>query len=330
MKLIRNHKLFESEFVAMENGHDVLRISFLIGEKSMNGYSVRNVFNVIYKLFDGCGMTTTHLSINRVDIHGNLFLFDESGNYTGTEEKELLVSSREEISKFSRMRMLIKSINVTVEYDCYCFEIGATIDTMRFLYSVYRKFNGPSVIITSTAVNLTLDIEWMMLNPLDRTYDENYIYKSNVSSIWEYMTDLTSANPRPDMKFIDMWNNYFHKSNIGHYAKYLLNKYNCLKKEIHISLHIDDEGYHIITIYVEKNTSCYDYDIIKIIRILNNYVYNNSYKCGNLLYEIIIDGTLIATREHIYLDGCCNSINVMNIENRTSLSDEDYLNMWLE
>lgn len=210
---------------------------------------------------------------------------------------------------------------------CFTFnkpvaDVDITIHVMNIIYGITSKYYTYDIRVIRSDIHGNDDFEYHI--GVFSKFDDNGNYiKTNIDWVYNLINnkDLNKIERVPNDEIIK------YDKTVG-LSKFALNvfksiRYNFNKHDIYLK---DEKHDNYATIYltVPSGKIVKDSEINRICKIYENFVYAD-YEPDNIRFNIDIEGTLIAIVDTPdWLVKPENSIFILNLDNRTNLSDDEY------
>lgn len=220
----------------------------------------------------------------------------------------------------------IKKISLCFTFNKPVADVDITIHIMDIVYGITSKYHTHDISVIRSDVHGYNNFEYNI--GLFSKFDNNGNYSiTNIEWIYNLINNnnLNTREKLPNGEIVKYYktiglSNY--ALNVFKFIKYDFNKHDIyLKDEKH-------DNYATIHLTVPSGKIVKDSEITRVCRIYENYVYAD-YEPNNICFDIDIEGTLIATVDTPdWLVKKENSIFILNLDNRTNLTDDEYRNQY--
>lgn len=303
-RIVRNNKIFESE---QDEWECLLTIDMSSSSK-------------IFRLYTACRYIRKLIDENKcpglvsVDamLRGKCFV-------KGSDEINDIIVGINNCDPQDKRYIQIKYIPICFTFNKPVADVDITIHVMDIVYSITEKYHT-----FNAKVIRDDDLEYN--DGVFCKLDNNGNY-SKISIEWVYnfinnnRVDLKNSLPNDEIIKYDK------TIKLSNYAKYVFKsiKYDFKKHDIYLKDE-DCKGYAAVYLTVPIGKTVKDSEITRICKIYEDFIYAD-YEPKDVCIHINIEGTLIATVDTPYwLVKPQNSVFISNLDNRTNLTDEEYLN----
>lgn len=220
----------------------------------------------------------------------------------------------------------IKNISLCFTFNKPVADVDITIHIMDIVYGITSKYYTYGIRVIRSDIHGYDNFEYNI--GVFSKFDNNGNYiKTNIEWVYNLINNknLNTKERIPNDEIIK----YDKKAGLSNFAlnvfKYI--KYDFNKHDIYLK---DEKDGNYATIYltVPSGKIVKDSEITRVCKIYEDFVYAD-YDPNNIGFNIDIEGTLIATVDTPdWLVKPENSIFILNLDNRTNLSDDEYRNQY--
>lgn len=221
----------------------------------------------------------------------------------------------------------IKNISLCFTFNKPVADVDIIIHIMDIVYGITSTYHTHDIKVMRSDIYGNNNLEYDIT--LFSKFDNNGNYsKTKIKWVYNF---INNKNFDARMKFPndDDIIKYDKTSGLSSFALNVFKfiKYDFNKHDIYLK---DEKHNNCATIYltVPSGKTVKDSEITRICKIYEDFVYAD-YESNNIFFNIDIDGTLIATVDTPdWLVKPENSIFILNLDNRTNLTDDEYRNQY--
>ena len=217
----------------------------------------------------------------------------------------------------------MESISLCFTFNKPVADVDITIHVMNIIYGITSKYCTYDLRIVRSDIHGNNSSEYQIGGVFSKfDYNGNYSIR-NIEWVYNFLNDFDTRVKLPKDEIVK-YDKTIGLSNLAlnvfRSIKYNFNKHDIyLKDEKH-------DNYATIHLTVPSGKVVKDSEITRICKIYEDFVYAD-YEPNNICFNIDIEGTLIATVDTPdWLVKPQNSIFILNLDNRTNLTDDEYRN----
>lgn len=220
----------------------------------------------------------------------------------------------------------IESISLCFTFNKPVADVDITIHVMNIIYGIATKYYTYDIRVIRSDIHGNNNCEYH-IGVFSKSDDNGNYSKTNIEWVYNLINnkDLFPKKKLPNDEIIK------YDKTVG-LSNFALNVFKSIRYDFNKhDIYLKDEkhdNYATIYLTVPSGKIVKDSEISRICKIYENYVYAD-YEPNNIIFNINIEGTLIATVDTPdWLVKPQNSVFILNLDNRTNLSDDEYRNQY--